>query len=133
MIINDDEPLTRDNFLLYCAKHYDGRFCSSTEDFYADLNRIKYIKKLLTRYEQSKILKERLILNHIIVLNNVFGPEATSRILYFKLRSQFHLVKPFLLLLSILPKYMHNINGEYLIDTDLLEADQFIQQRLDEI
>lgn len=133
MIINDDEPLTRDNFLLYCAKHYDGRFCSSTEDFYADLNRIKYIKKLLTRYEQSKILKERLILNHIIVLNNVFGPEATARILYFKLRSQFHLVKPFLLLLSILPKYMHNINGEYLIDTDLLETDEYIQQRLDEI
>ena len=133
MMIIDDEPLTRENFLLYCARHYDGRYCSSTKDFYADLNRIKYIKKLLTRYEQSNILKERLILNHIIVLNNVFGPEATARILYFKLKSQFHLVKPFLLLLNILPRYMHNINGEEVVDTELIDVDTLIKQRLDEI
>ena len=127
------EPLTKDNFILYCAKNYDGRYCSSTMDFYEDLNRIKYIKKLLTRYQQNRTLKERLILNHIIVLNNVFGPEVTSRILYFKLKKQFYLVKPFLALLNILPRYIYNIHDEDCIDVDQIHSDSLIEKRLQNI
>ena len=81
-----DEPLTNDNFILYCAKHYINPV-SDTKEFLEDLARIKYIKKLLTRYRESGDLKERLILNHIIILNNVFGATATPRILFCKLLS----------------------------------------------
>ena len=64
------DKLTNDNFLLYTASHYINAQYSSTEDFIEDLNRIKYIKKLITRYIEGGELKERLILNHIIILNN---------------------------------------------------------------
>lgn len=117
------EPLTKDNFFLYCAKNYDGRFGSSTEDLQSDINRIKYIKKLVSRYQTTGELKERLILNHIIVLNNVFGPEATNRILYFKLSENFDVIKPFLVKINILPKYIYNIDGENIIDTDMISMD----------
>lgn len=110
------EPLNNENFLLFCAKHYDGRFLASTEEFEDDLNRIKYIKKLLTRYIQSGELKERLILNHIIVLNNVFGPVVTTRILYLKLGDQFFYVKPFLKFLKILPTKIYNVGDIESID-----------------
>ena len=124
------EPLHSDNFILYCSKHYDSRYSSSTEDFYDDLGRIKYIKKLLTRYEQSGVLKERLILNHIIVLNNVFGAEVTPRILYFKLKKQFHLIKPFLMMLNILPDFLYNIDHEDIINTSEIETDKKIVEAL---
>ena len=62
------------NFLLYAAKHYDNPQCYDTVEFYDDLKRIKYIKRLINRYIEEGDLKERLILNHIIILNNVFGP-----------------------------------------------------------
>ena len=83
-----NEQLTDKNFLLFCAANYDNPQYYSTEDFYEDLNRIKYIKKLITRYIESGDLKERLILNHIIVLNNCFGAEVLCRILYLKLKNQ---------------------------------------------
>ena len=78
------DKLTDDNFLIYCAKHYDNPQCHSTEEFIEDLKRIKYIKKLITKYIESDELRERLIMNHLIVLNNVFGAEHLSKILYLK-------------------------------------------------
>ena len=80
-----NEKLTEKNFLLYCASHYDNAQYISTEEFLEDLNRIKYIKKLITRYVENDDLKERLILNHIIILNNCFGPNVLCKILYFTL------------------------------------------------
>lgn len=127
------DPLNSKNFLLYCAKMYDGKFCSSTEEFYDDLKRIKYIRKLITRYIQSGDLKDRLILNHIITLSNVFGPVAVCRILFFKLHDQFAYVKPFLVLLNMLPDKMYNIGNFDVIDTDLIEMDQQIIQVLRKI
>jgi hypothetical protein len=125
--------ITEDNFILFCAQNYDGRHCSSTEDFYDDISRLKYIRKLVTRYLNGDELKERLILNHIIVLNNVFGPEAAVRILYFKLEDQFQYIKPFLVLLKILPKYIKNVNKEGYIHTDLIEMDPGIIEALRKI
>lgn len=124
------EPLDKNNFILYCAKHYDCRYASSTEDFNDDLNKIKYIKKLLTRYAETGVLKERLILNHIIVLYNVFGAEVTPRILYFKLKDQFQYVKPFLELLNILPQFIYNVDGEEIIDLSNIPTDQIIAEEL---
>lgn len=105
-----NELLTKDNFLLYCVKHYDFKQCIDKQEFADDLNRIRYIKKLLTRYKQTGELKERLILNHIVVLSNVFGPHHCSRILFFKFQNIFDLIKPFMIFLKILPETFYNIN-----------------------
>ena len=104
-----NDKLTDKNFLLFCAAHYDNARYVSTEDFIEDLSRIKYIKKLITRYVESGELKERLILNHIIILNNCFGPEALCKILYLKLKPQMRYIKPFLILLNILPETIMQI------------------------
>ena len=69
------DVLNEDNFLLYAAKHYDNPQCSSTEEFYDDLKKFKYIKRLFNKYAETGELKERLILNHIRVVTNVFSPQ----------------------------------------------------------
>lgn len=124
-----NEFLTDKNFLLFCASKYDNPY-HTTEDFIEDLNRIKYIKKLITRYIEHDELKERLILNHIIILNNCFGPEALCRILYLKLKPQMKYIKPFLVLLNLLPEKIYNVNDEITIDTNLIEMDDFIIAKL---
>jgi hypothetical protein len=125
-----NEKLTEENFLLFCAKHYDNSRYASTEEFVEDLNRIKYIKKLITRYIENDDLRERLILNHIIILNNCFGAEALCKILYLKLKPQMKYIKPFLLLLNVLPEKIHNVGDESIVDTDMIEIDQEIIKRL---
>lgn len=118
------EKLTNENFLIYCAKYYDNPQCHSTEEFIEDLRRIKYIKKLITRYVEHNDLKERLILNHIIILNNVFGAELLCRILLLKMRNEFRYIKPFLVLLNILPEKVYNVGEEKIIFTDLISMDE---------
>ena len=120
------EFLSDDNFLMYCAKHYENPQCHSTEEFIEDLKRIKYIKKLITRYIENGELKERLILNHLIILCNDFGPEHLSKILYLKMKPQFKYLKPFLILLNVLPKTLYNIKDEKVIDTDEIIMDEKI-------
>lgn len=127
------EKLTDDNFLIYCASRYDNARYASTEDFIEDLNRIKYIKKLITRYVEYGELKERLILNHIIILNNCFGPEVLCRMLYLKMKPQMKYIKPFLILLNIMPEFLHNVNDETIIDTNLIEMDLIIVAKLREV
>lgn len=124
------EKLTEQNFLLYCAHHYDNAQYASTEDFIEDLNRIKYIKKLITRYVDSGELKERLILNHIIILNNCFGPDVLCKILILKLNNYMMYIKPFLILLNILPEKIYNVNNEVVIDTNLIDMDPIIVEKL---
>lgn len=121
-----NENLTDDNFLLYCAKHYDNPQINSTEEFLEDLKRIKYVKKLITRYVESGELKERLILNHLIILNNLFGAEHLCRILYLKLKPQFSYIKPFLILLDVLPEKIYNIKNENVIDMHIIPMDERI-------
>jgi len=97
MILNDS------NFLLYAAKAYDVKKSSSSEEFYEDLKRFQYLKRLFKRYEEADDLKIRLILNHIIVLYNCFGIETTN-MLFFKLKDYHHMIKPFVLFLNYLPE-----------------------------
>lgn len=125
--------LTDENFLLFCAHHYSDNKYYTDEEFIEDLNRIKYIKKLITRYIENNDLKERLILNHIIILNNVFGPEITCKILYLKLKSQMEHIKPFLILLNILPDKIYNVGEEIEIDTSLIGMNKEIIARLRKI
>jgi hypothetical protein len=125
-----NEPLNEENFYLYCVKKYERGFFVSQEEFDEDLRRIKYIRKLITRYLKNDDLKERLILNHIIILNNCFGPEALNKILYFKLKDYMKYVKPFLILLNILPEYIYDVGNEKLVHTDLIEIDPVIVEKL---
>jgi len=104
------EPLSDDNFLLFSIKMYDNPACKGMNEFYEDLNRIKYIKRLFNKYDTKKVLKERLLLNHILILNNVFGVEGCARILFFKIEPKYYsYLKTFLLFLQILPKKIPEI------------------------
>jgi hypothetical protein len=125
-----NEKLNDENFLMYCARYYDNPQCHSTEEFIEDLKRIKYIKKLITRYVDSGELKDRLILNHLIILYNVFGAEHMARILYLKMKLQFKYIKPFLILLGVLPEKIYNIRDEAVINTDSIQMDDVIVQAL---
>ena len=80
--------LNEDNFLLFAIKHYDNPQCVTKDDFYEDLKRFKYIKRLFKRYYKSGVLKTHLLLNHIIVIYNIFGDAATP-ILFFKVDKQY--------------------------------------------
>ena len=126
--------LDESNFLLFAAKFYDNPQCYDTIEFYDDVKRFKYIKRLLNRYIEENDLKERLILNHIIVLNNVFGPNATSRMLFLKCRGMESQLKSFLIFLNILPQKIENIGIENnSINTDSIITDEFVLAQLRKI
>lgn len=101
-IINDS------NFQLYAAKYYDNPQCYDIEEFNDDLKRFKYIKRLLKKYVETGELKDRLILNHMVVLYNVFGPFATN-LLFYRLREYDSLLKPFIILLNYLPDKIYGL------------------------
>lgn len=127
------DVLTEKSFLLYCAKHYDNPQCHSTDEFVEDIRRIKYIKKLITRYIDKGELKERLILNHFIVLSNVFNPETLCRVIFLKMETQMNYVKPFLIMLGVLTEHILNVKSERNIDTNLIPMDQGIIDALRKI
>jgi|TARA_B110000902_G_scaffold204422_1_gene232546 hypothetical protein len=83
------EELNEENFTLFAIRFYDNPQCTSTEEFYEDIRRFRYLKRLLKRYSKSGELRERLILNHLIVLSNLFGVENTIRMLEFKIEIEF--------------------------------------------
>lgn len=124
--------LNDDNFLIYAMKAYDRPNVIQSE-FEEDLNRIKYVKRLIKRYRINGDLKERLILNHIIILGNVFGVEATVRMLFFKLdKEDYTILKTFLLYLDYMPHHMHGIDGKNIYSSDI-SVDVFIGKRLRDI
>tara|TARA_B100000287_G_scaffold200973_1_gene189736 strand:+ start:59 stop:469 length:411 start_codon:yes stop_codon:yes gene_type:complete len=103
-IMNFDE-LNDNNFLMYAMKLYDNPQCVGMEEFKDDLNRVKYVKRLLKKYFNSGVLRERLILNHIIILANVFGIEGAVRMLFYRVEKELHpLLKTFLVFLEYLPE-----------------------------
>ena len=82
------DKLTAKNFAAYAMKHYDDPQCEDMEDFYEDIRRFRYLKRLLFRYYQHGELRERLMLNHIICIFNVFGFEPSMRMLKFKIKDK---------------------------------------------
>lgn len=127
------EQVNDANFLLYCAKHYNSRISTSDREFLADIDRLKYIKKLITRYTKTGVLKERLILNHVIILSNVFTPSVCTKIILFKLREQDKYIKPFLVFLDILPPAIYNIGDTEILLTDTIDMDSGIVEALRKI
>ncbi len=121
------ENLNESNFTLYAAKVYEKPNAIMSE-FEEDLNRILYIKRLITKYYSSKILKDRLILNHIIILYNVFGVEAATRMLFLKLEEKdLEIVKPFLLFLNFLPEKVLGVNGKDIYTSDIALNEEAIR------
>ena len=91
------KELDESNFVLYAAKHYYSPRCIDAEEFYDDLNRFKYVKRLVNRYNRGGDLGERLLLNHLTVIMNVFGYEAGLKMLEYKIGLQdWDVIKPFL-------------------------------------
>lgn len=108
--------LTNENFLMYAIKHYDNPSCGGIKEFEDDLKRLRYIKRLIGRYKVTGDIKERLVINHIVVLYNVFGPVAASNMLFFKIQDKFWpQLKPFLVFLNLMPEFIqykgHLIKG----------------------
>lgn len=92
--------LNEKNFVLFAAKYYDNPSCYDMEEFEDDLNRIKYLKRLFKKYKNHGELKERLIINHIIILYNVFENKACTKMLRYKLSDYLPYLKPFLMYLN---------------------------------
>lgn len=128
------DKLDEANFFLYAAKHYENPYCYDTLEFYDDLNRFKYLKRLFSRYEETGELKERLILNHIIVLYNIFGVEPTTRMLFLKLRGSYRALKPFLVFLNYMPDVVRRIGieGKDIVSSDII-MDEVIVDKLRQI
>ena len=119
MIFDD---LNEKNFLLYAMKEYNNPQCTEVEEFNDDLKKIKYIKRLLNQYVSEGVLKERLLLNHIIVFYNVFPPAAATRILFFKIEERFWpILKPFLFYLKLIPEdRIESIMGKEIRTNEIL-------------
>ena len=117
------EKITPDNVLMYAIKHYENPQCEGEKEFEDDLKRFKYIKRLLRKYQDTGILKERLLLNHIIVLNNVFGADACATLLLYKIQEDYWpVLKSFLLFLNILrDDELNHINKDENVEKILKE------------
>ena len=114
------DDLNEKNFLLYAMQHYENPQCVEVEEFNDDLKKIKYIKRLFNQYAIEGVLKERLLLNHVIVFYNVFSVEAATRILFYKLEEEFWpMLKTFLFYLNFLPDKIESINGKTILATDI--------------
>ena len=97
--------LTSENFLLFAIKHYENPQAVTKEDFEKDLNHFKYIKRLLKRYRNTGELKAHLLLNHFIILYNIFG-EGTTAMLFYKIEEEmWDIMKTFVVFLDKLPEY----------------------------
>lgn len=121
------------NFLIYAAKTYDRPHILQKE-FEDDLKRIKYIKRLLRKYRQTGDCKERLILNHIIILSNVFGVEATVNMLFFKVDTDdYPTLKTFLLFLNYLPTRLTVTFDKYHLKQEDITIDIEVARKLREI
>ena len=95
------DDLNEENYIMFALKHYDNIQCTSIEEFHEDLNKIKYVKRLLNRFLETGELKTNLILNHLIVIYNVFENSAATRMLFFKVEKKFYsILKPFIIFID---------------------------------
>lgn len=111
--------LNDSNVLLYAAKCYDKPNCIQSE-FDEDYKKFRYIKRLLHRYRLTGEVKERLLLNHLILCQNVFGVEASTRILFLRCNEKdYNALKTFLVYTSAMPNIVKGINGKNIISSDI--------------
>jgi len=124
--------LTELNVELYAAKGYENPNCVSIDEFAEDFNRLRYIKRLVRRYAQNGELKERLILNHLVVLYNTFDNTTCTRLIFYKLQKYLEYIVPFLLLINRLPETVLDENNKVIYTTDI-KMNSYIIEKLREI
>ena len=113
------ENLTNENIMLYLVKAYDKPNCIMSE-FNDDMKRFNYLKRLFQRYRKYDELREQLVLNHLVVLYNVFGPEVASRALFFKVsKDDYSALKTYMLFLNMMPDKIRGIKGHDIISSDI--------------
>jgi hypothetical protein len=114
------DDLTNENIMLYLVKAYDKPNCIMSE-FKDDMKRFNYLKRLFRRYRKMGELREQLVLNHLVVLYNVFGPEVSARALFFKMsKDDYSALKTYLLFLSFMPEKVKSIKGHDILSSDIL-------------
>lgn len=113
------DDLTNENILMYAVKAYDKPNCIMSE-FREDMKRFNYIKRLFRRYKKIGEIKERLVLNHLVVIYNVFGVETATRILFFRvLKDDYSVLKTYLTFLNFMPEKVEGIKGDTIISSDI--------------
>ena len=121
------DDLNDDTFLMFAMREYNNMQCTDIEEFYDDLKKIKYIKRLFNSYRNNGQLKERLILNHLIIFYNVFTLQAGTRILFYKIEKDFWpMLKTFLVYLDRMPDKIDSIRGEIILTSDIQLDDGII-------
>jgi hypothetical protein len=125
------ENLTLKNSLLFAMKCYDNPQCLDEEEFIEDYKRLKYVKRLCRRYAQTGRISERLMLNHLVLLNNVFGAGATARMLFLKCNDprMYRVLKTFMSYMGTLPEVVMGIDGED-IYTEPIPVDKKLLDKL---
>ena len=116
--------LTNENYLMYALLHYDNPHCIDIKEYFEDVRKLKYIKRLFNRYKEDGVIKERLILNHIISFYNVFDFDAATRLLFFRVGKEYHsLLKTFLVYLNRMPdKINENLYSDSIqLDDKIIE------------
>lgn len=124
--------LTEGNFELFAAKYYNNPSCLDTEEFFEDLHLFKYLKRLFNRYKDSGELRERLILNHIIIIYNLFGNEAATKMLFLKMEDHWSSLKSFLEYLNLMPSVIYDVDSRHII-TENIPRDYKVWKILKEI
>lgn len=122
--------LTEDNFTIYAMKYYDNPNCKGMSEFKDDLKKFRYLKRLFRKYTAGRGLKERLIVNHLVVLYNLFGPIAATKMLFYRIENRYwSQLKTFLVFLNVMPVgFVINTQGitlqgyEIPIDEKVLEV-----------
>ena len=113
------DDLTNENIMMYAVKAYDKPNCVMSE-FKDDMKKFNYLKRLFKRYRKLGEVKEQLVLNHIVVLYNVFGAEVVTRLLFFKVaKDDYSALKTYLLFLSCMPEKVKGIKGYDIISSDI--------------
>ena len=113
------DNLTSENFMLYCMKAYDKPNMLLSE-FKDDMKRFNYLKRLFQRYRKYDELREQLVINHLVVLYNVFGPESATRMLFYKMaKEDYSALKTYLLYLSYMPDVVKGIKGQNIRSSDI--------------
>lgn len=117
------DVLSDEEFLIFSLQHYENPQCQSFEEFYEDLDRIKYLKRLINRADGDASQRNRLVLNHLIILTNVFGVVPANRILFFRMEEKYHRhLKTYLHFLNMLAKEIPEARiREIGMDESLLE------------
>lgn len=123
------DHVSNENYMMFAVKHYNSPTCADETEFLQDLSRIRSIGRSFSRYRKTGDINERLVLNHIIVLFNVFESKAVIMMMAFKLYDYLEYIKPFLILTSRWPERITGVTPDPIIGTDV-SMDECLVERL---